>query len=209
MTLRWSSFSVSLGYPLDDVLRLTFLFLKLISGFADDLTVASSHKIPEITLQNLQLMLNAISRWCLDFKLSLDALKKVLMIYQKQVLSVSHLSICFNGLRIQPSPETVFLGFTLDSKLKWVSHLNAKAVAAMKAFIGVLRCLCASWVFNRKRIMFLYLTVVEPILLYGCSLWPLCLAPRLEFEKPDLASAFFSFLLLALPKRCQPRLFSF
>jgi hypothetical protein len=106
MPTRWSSFSVSLGYPLDNVLRLTFLFLNLISGFADDLTVASSHKIPEITLQNLQLMLNAISRWYLDFKLilSLNALKTVLMIFQKQVLNISPLSICINGVRIQPSP---------------------------------------------------------------------------------------------------------
>ncbi len=119
------------------------------------------------------------------------------MIFQKQVLNISHLSICINGVRIQPSPETVFLGFTLDSKLQWVSHLNAKAVAARKAFIGVLRCLRASWGLDRKRIMFLNLTVVEPILVYGYSLWPLCLAPRLEFKKPDPASAFFSFLLLS------------
>ena len=116
-------------------------------------------------------MLNAISRWCSDSKLSLNALKTVLMIFQKQGLNVSHLSICINGVHIQPSPETVFLGFTLDSQLKWVSHLNAKALAARKAFFGVLSCLRASWGLDRKRIQFLYLTVVEPILLYGCSLW--------------------------------------
>jgi hypothetical protein len=168
---------------IDDVLRLTFPFLNLISGYADDLTVASSHKIPEIALQNLQLMLNAISRWCSDSKLSLNALKTVLMIFQKQGLNVSHLSICINGVHIQPSPETVFLGFTLDSQLKWVSHLNAKALAARKAFFGVLSCLRASWGLDRKRIQFLYLTVVEPILLYGCSLWAPLLSSKTGIKK--------------------------
>jgi hypothetical protein len=53
----------------------------------------------------------------------------------------SHLRICINGVHIKPSPETVFLGFNLDAQLKWVSHLNAKVVAARKAFFGVLSCL--------------------------------------------------------------------
>jgi hypothetical protein len=31
-----------------DVLRLSFPFLHIISGYADDLNIASSHKIPEV-----------------------------------------------------------------------------------------------------------------------------------------------------------------
>ncbi|KAI9554862.1 hypothetical protein GHT06_020139 [Daphnia sinensis] len=34
-----------------------------------------------------------------------------------------------------------------------------------------MNCLRASWGLDRKRIQFLYLSVIEPILLYGCSLW--------------------------------------
>ena len=58
------AYTVNLGYSqggslffwaflIDDFLRLTFMFLFLISGYADDLTVFSSHKIPEIALKNL------------------------------------------------------------------------------------------------------------------------------------------------------------
>jgi hypothetical protein len=120
---------------IDDVLRLSFPFLHLSSGYADDLTIASSHKIPELATQNLQIMCNSISLWCSQSKMNLNALKTVLMLFHHQCPGVSHLSISINDVLILPSNETVFLGLTLDSRLKWLSHFNTKAVAARKAFL--------------------------------------------------------------------------
>ncbi|KZR96923.1 Uncharacterized protein APZ42_008471, partial [Daphnia magna] len=66
---------------IDDVLRFSFPFPHLSIGYADDLTISTSHKIPEIATRNLQLMCNAISSWCSDTKLSLNAQKTVFMLF--------------------------------------------------------------------------------------------------------------------------------
>jgi hypothetical protein len=102
--------------------------------------------------------------------MNLNALKTVQMLFHHEGPNASHLSISINDVLILPLTETVFLGFTLYSRLKWHSHFNAKALAARKAFFAMLSCLRASWGLDRKRIQFLYLTVNESILLYGCSL---------------------------------------
>lgn len=113
------------------------------------------------------------------------------MLFNKQRLNVSHLSISIYDVHIQPSAETVFLGLAIDSKLKWASHFNAKAAAARKAFYGVMNCLRASWGLDRKGIQFLYLSVIEPILLYGCSVWAPLLNTKAGCKKARFCQRIF------------------
>jgi hypothetical protein len=87
------------------------------------------------------------------------------------------------------------------------SHFNAKSVAARKVFL-LLSCPCASWGLDRKRIKFLYLTAsIEPILLYGCSVWAQLLNSKAVIKKarssqrisqPQLHGAFKTVLTEAL-----------
>ena len=61
------------------------------------------------------------------------------------------LNICINGLRIPPLREVLLLGFTSDHRLSWIPHLKRRVEAAKRVFHS--------------------LRSVEPILLYGCSVW--------------------------------------
>lgn len=117
-----------------------------------------------------------------------NALKTVVMFFQKQCPNVSHLRISINDVFIQLSMKPS-LGFTLNSQHKWSSNVNAKAVAAKKDFFGVWSCLRASWGLDRKRIQFIHLTVIEPILLYGFSLFS---SQRQGLRNPDPFKASFS-----------------
>ncbi|KZS07320.1 Uncharacterized protein APZ42_028989 [Daphnia magna] len=126
-----SSFHVGLGCPqggvlspflwsvlVDDALRLQFSFPSLIVGYADDLTVATYHKDPLIATRNLQSMCDGVNNWCLVNKLALNASKLIFMIICKKLFNWSHLSISINDLRIFSSAETLFLGLTIDCRLK-------------------------------------------------------------------------------------------
>ena len=64
--------------------------------------------------------------------MSLSAVKSVL-IYNK-IVNGSDLYLSINVTCIYPSPDTQFLGFTKDSRLKWSLHVERKIVAAKKAF---------------------------------------------------------------------------
>ena len=187
-----SSFHVDLGCPqggvlspflcsvlVDDVLHLKFSFPFRILGYADDLTVATYHKDPSIATRNLQTMCDEVSIWCLNSKLSLNAIKKVFMIMCKRLFDWSHLSITINGMLIPPSIETLFLGLTIDCQLKWNSQVANKISAAKRAFFTLRSGLKSTWGYDRMRLKFLYHSAVEPILLYGCSVW----APFLNTKK--------------------------
>ncbi len=81
------------------------------------------------------------------------------------------LSLLINGIKISPSQTVKFLGFILDAQLKWSEHVSQKCVAAKRALFAVYQCLRATWGADRRRLLFLYETVVEPIVLYGSSVW--------------------------------------
>jgi hypothetical protein len=187
-----ASFTINLGCPqggvlspflwsvlIDDVLRLNFDFVFCVVGYADDLTLATSHKDPAQATRNLQLMCNHVLSWCIQNKMSLSAVKSVFMLIYNKIVDGSDLYLSINGTCIHPSPETQFLGFTVDSRLKWSLHVERKIAAAKKAFFSLRSYLRATWGYDDLRLRYLYQAAVEPIVLYGCSLW----APFLSTKK--------------------------
>ena len=109
-----------------DVLRLNFDFDFRVVGYADDLTLAISHKDPTQASRNLQLMCNHVLSWCIQNKMFLSAVKSVFMLISNKIVDGSDLYLSINGSCIYPSPDTQFLGFTVDSRLKWSLHAQRK-----------------------------------------------------------------------------------
>ena len=156
---------------LDDVLRLIFPFPCKIIAYADDLTVITSHRDPMQATLNLQKACDIIGLWLKGVKLSLNAIKSVFVIFHRFRAPLPPLSLVIDGVTILTSQSVTFLGFLLDAQLKWSRHINEKCIAAKKAIFAVNSCLRKSWGFDRERLLFLYRSVVEPILLYGVGVW--------------------------------------
>ncbi len=153
----------------DDLLRCSFPFHFVIIGYADDITVCVSHKDQAIACQNLQIVCDFIAKWCGKNKLSLNALKTILMIMSRKRCETPDLCILINGVKIVPSSEAKFLGFLLDNRLSWLPHESAKCIAAKRALHGAASCLRATWGCDKVKLTSVYKVVVEPILLYGCA----------------------------------------
>ena len=120
---------------MDDILRLRFLFPFHILAYADDLTVSTSHKDPHMVTANLQLVCNAIVNWCVESKLTLNAIKTIFMLFSSKAIKFASLilsSSIIYDVNILPSIETQFLGFTLDYRLKWASHI-AQSIESKKS----------------------------------------------------------------------------
>jgi hypothetical protein len=124
-------------------------------------------------------MCDQVNNWCLSKKMSLNASKTVFMLVNKKLINCSHLSLTINGLSICPTTETVFLGLTVDCRLKWLVHVNRKIAAAKRVYFSLRAALKSTWGYDKYRLKFLYYSVVEPFLLYGCSVW----APMLSSKK--------------------------
>ena len=101
----------------------------------------------------------------------MNALKTVFILFSRKHIAAPNLNICINNIMISPSRSVLFLGIIVDVNLKWKEHLNAKCVSAKRALLMVNSYLCQFFGFHCMRPRSLYLSNVEPILTYGCSVW--------------------------------------
>jgi hypothetical protein len=74
-------------------------------------------------------------------------------------------------INILPSSTSSFVGFLLDEKLYWKSHVEAKCQAAQRQIHTLWRCLGRTWGLDTNKLVTLYKTIIIPKLLYGCSIW--------------------------------------
>jgi hypothetical protein len=68
------------------------------------------------------------------------------MLIFNKIVDGSDLYLSINGTCIHPSPDTEFLSFTVDSRLKWSLHVERKIAAAKKAFFSLRSYLRATYV---------------------------------------------------------------
>jgi hypothetical protein len=155
----------------DDLLRLSFDFPVHFIAYADDITIVTSHKDPAMATRHLQIVCDAVGAWLNSRKLSLNALKTVFVLFSRKRSAWPDLSIDVDGVKITPSSSVHYLGFIVDANVKWKEHLKAKCESAKRALLTANSCLRKSFGYDGKRLRFLYLSTVEPILSYGCSVW--------------------------------------
>jgi hypothetical protein len=84
---------------------------------------------------------------------------------------VDNLRLTVDGLQIQPVIQTKLLGLTLDSKLNWTAHLNEKERQVRKIFFSLRSYTGKTWGLSSSRLRAMYSALVEPSLLYCCSVW--------------------------------------
>lgn len=157
---------------IDDVFKILLPFPIFISAYADDLTIACSHPVPSTATLRLNLACNAIVDWLFSIKLLINPPKTIFMIFDFRRRNRSlpdDLSLNIQETVINPSTSTTVLGFHIDNQLNWKTHIDLKCVAASRLLFAVRYCLSLTWGLNRSRLQDLYKFIVEPTILYGCS----------------------------------------
>ena len=156
---------------IDDILRLNFNFSFKIIGYADDITIATDHKLPSVAIKNLQHVLETVNQLLLARRLQLNCVKSKLMIFSKKESDQSNLHLSLNGQQINASQATTFLGLTLHYRLRWDTHVDAKCLSAKRAFMKFHNIARNIWGRYSKRMAYIYRSIAEPIVAYACSVW--------------------------------------
>ena len=112
-----------------------------VNFFADDTSLFSIVQDPKVSANELNYDLNLISQWARRWKMSFnpDASKQseeVLFTLKKP--STTHPPIYFNNIEVKRVNDHKHLGLVLDSKLSFISHINAKIATAKKG-IGIIK----------------------------------------------------------------------
>lgn len=78
----------------------------------------------------------------------------------------------FTHWRISISPlELQYLGIILDRKLSWQPNVEERVRKALVALCCFEDAIGKRWSLSQKVLLWLYQTVVKPILFYGASVW--------------------------------------
>jgi ribonuclease HI len=165
----------------EDVLNLNFPEGVLPIAFADDLSISCSDPVADIATGKVQRACNMVADWCESVKLSLNASKSNLILfdYRKRRTVALPASVTINDVKICSSSSTVYLGLVIDDRLSWKQHIARKCDAASRVMQMSRRYLSLTSGLNRFRLQSVYKAIVEPVLLYNCSVWAGALAGKL------------------------------
>ena len=147
-----------------------FSFPFKIIGYADDIAIISMHRILEIAIQNLEIMCSETVTKCENFLLEINPLKSIFMIFSKKNV-IDNSTIKIKDNQIKPVNITRFVGFELDSKLNWKSHITSKCPATQKLIHALGKCLRLTWGVDTVKLPTIYKAIIIPKILYGVSVW--------------------------------------
>jgi len=109
--------------------------------FADDTSLFSIVKDPNISALELNHDLKLISLWAYQWKMSFNPdLNKqaVEVVFSRKLNSVDHPEVYFNGVQVQNVKLHKHLGLLLDSKLSFATHIYSKISLARKG-LGIIK----------------------------------------------------------------------
>ncbi|GFS49551.1 probable RNA-directed DNA polymerase from transposon BS [Trichonephila clavipes] len=135
--------------------------------FADDLAIwCSTPKRDQSKLNTiLNMTLERLHLWCIENNMTVN-LKKTTCQFFTLNNQPFRPQLVYNGMPVQQSDVSIYLGCALDNKLKWTKHaelvvsMARKQLSILKRFTGV------KWRCNRDTLNTTYKTYIQPVLNY-------------------------------------------
>ena len=136
--------------------------------FADDTTLSFNHTNPTLAQETLNSELDKFYSWTLSNKLSLNLDKTFFMVHSFTNFNFNDLIIKIQGNSIRHESEGNFLGMTLDSQMKFNTHITQIASKISKS-VGVLFKI--KDLLSIKTKTQLYYSLIYPYLDYCNIIW--------------------------------------
>ena len=137
--------------------------------YADDSSLFLNGESPSDLIKIANQDLKQIIKWLNINKLSLNIKKsKYILFSQKNITPVYNERLYINNVEIDRTKQIKFLGYIIDEKLSWKSHINyillkvSKNIAIIKKLIKTI---------NRDSLYNLYYSLIYPYLINGITVW--------------------------------------
>lgn len=139
-------------------------------GYADDIVVTIGGDAPSAIQELMDRALHRTASWCTERGLSINPAKTTIVpFHNRRELQMA--PIKFLGTNLNYSEEATYLGLKLDRTLSWQPHLQWTIAKARKSLWACKNLLGKKWGLNPKMTMFIYTSMVRPIITYGSVVW--------------------------------------
>lgn len=141
----------------------------MISTFADDTAILTSHNIPETASKELQNHLKKIEDWMTKWRIKVNENKSTHVTFTLNKRTCP--PVVLNDINIPQQTKVKYLGMHLDRRLTWKKHIEAKRNQIKMTFSKMY------WLMGRKSQLsldnkvLLYKVIIRPIWTYGIQLW--------------------------------------
>ena len=140
-------------------------------GYADDICILLEGFCLRTVSELMQRALSIVERWCEETGLTVNPLKTELVLFTTKRIRTGLVLPHLCGVELALSEEVKFLGVTLDQKLSWKSHVQAKCRKAIMCLWQCRRIACSRWGATPKVMRWIYTAVVRPMLCYAAAVW--------------------------------------
>jgi hypothetical protein len=141
-----------------------------IIGFADDtMLVVRSHSIKRLEKITNE-ALTIIDNWGTVNKLKFNAEKTKAILFTRK-LRYTEPHICLGNTNIPLSNSLKYLGLIIDKNLNWNEHINTNVTKVLNCANAFLRVARNTWGLSAENMRTIYIGAIEPMLLYGASVW--------------------------------------
>ena len=115
-------------------------------------------------------MLKSLTDWGARCNLKFNPEKTVAVLFTRKQTRPS-VALTFEGQKLRYSKTVVYLGVTLDSKLTWKPHVDAKITKAKKLLASISSLVTGAHGPNPKLMRWAFNGIVKPMVSYGAVVW--------------------------------------
>ena len=135
--------------------------------YADDILLLSS------SAKGLQMALDQVSKFCNEWKLTINFSKTKVMVFNKPSASLNKNDFTVNGKQVDMCTEYVYLGIVITSTGNFRMAISRLIMKAQKSYAGWRCSISGNYrdTTNAKVMCRLFDTLTKHILLYGCEVW--------------------------------------
>ena len=139
-------------------------------AYADDCAVASGGRDFGESLDKLQRTLDRLQAWGTACGLQFNPQKTTVVCFNRR-RTVPPYALRLGNESLPYSLETKYLGLTLDSTLKWTTHVQKKVIAAKRLLLLLLHATTGNYGPSPQTVKWIYTGIVRPSVMYACYTW--------------------------------------
>ena len=172
-------------------------------GFADDGCLLIKGPDPSSMVSIMQQGLNKVQKWAEQQELLLSPSKTVTMIFHRKNKKtfIQPKKLKLNGVEIEYSKTTKYLGCVLDTKLCWKNHIELKIQKAKRHLMMIKQSIGVRWGPQPKALKWAYQGIVLPSLTFGAIVWAKACETKGLRDKLSKLNRLISLLMCPMRKK--------
>ena len=172
-------------------------------GFADDGCLLIKGPDPSTMVSIMQQGLEKVQKWAEQQKLLLSPSKTVSMIFHRKSKKtfIQPKKLKLNGVEIEYSQSTKYLGITIDTKLCWKPHIELKIQKTKRHLMMLKQSIGIRWGPQPKALKWAYQGIVLPSLTFGAIIWAKACETKGLRDKLSKLNRLISLLMCPMRKK--------